>query len=135
MTRKALALAAAALLFTSFCADLAAQPEIITITSAGAFGPLTRSAVQFPHGLHAAMPGASCASCHHHTGGAKSSIRCESCHAGKVEIRNAFHRLCIGCHDTAARQGKTAGPRTCGQCHSLGGQSRPLGGQSRPWAE
>jgi hypothetical protein len=34
-----------------------------------------------------------------------------------VELRNASHLLCVGCHDGQGRQRKPSGPRSCGECH------------------
>lgn len=125
MRRKIMALAAALALSAAACGALGAQPRIVTITSARAFGPLSRPAVVFPHELHVSLDDMRCASCHHHTGGAASSIRCAGCHVGRLEIRNAFHRLCIGCHDGAQTRGEPTGPRTCGGCHPLVGVRQP----------
>ena len=132
MRRRITALAAALAILAAGSGLLHAQPEFITITSARAFGTLSRPPVQFPHQLHVSLDGMRCASCHHHSGAGKSSIRCAGCHVGRLEIRNAFHRSCVGCHDAAQSRGVPTGPRTCGQCHPLGGASRPLGGASRP---
>ena len=127
MTRRRFVGAVAALAAVVSCAQLAAAPKTLTLSSARAFGPLRRSAVQFSHDLHSSLPGLGCVSCHHHGGEAQRSLECATCHTGKAGIRNAFHRLCIGCHDARARQGRATGPRTCGQCHPAGGPRRQQG--------
>ena len=132
MRRRITAIAATLAILAAGSGLLHAQPEFITITSARAFGTRSRPPVQFPHQLHVSLDGMRCASCHHHSGAGKSSIRCAGCHVGRLEIRNAFHRSCVGCHDAAQSRGGPTGPRTCGQCHPLGGASRPLGGPGRP---
>lgn len=106
---------------------LSAQPEIITITGASAFGPLTRPPVAFPHRVHTRLEGVSCASCHHRYEEGPPAIPprgarfgCAACHAGKKTIRDAYHRLCIECHDAAKRRGGVTGPRICGDCHAWG---------------
>ena len=98
MKRKTLA----AIVLTGIAALLSAQPEIITITGARAFGPLSRPPVAFPYRAHTLIEGVSCA----------------ACHAGKKAIRDSYHRLCIGCHGQAKSRGGATGPRVCGDCHA-----------------
>jgi hypothetical protein len=92
------------------------QARVMTLSSARLFGRVSRPAVQFPHGLHVSA-GVSCASCHHHVAAGEPMQQCASCHAGAREIRNAFHRSCVGCHDARQARGLASGPRTCAQCH------------------
>jgi hypothetical protein len=115
------ALAAAALAAALFCATLAAEPDTMTITSVSRFGRLRRSGVLFPHGLHTNIPRQGCAACHHHGSDARGFPGCGTCHPGRAAITKAFHRMCIGCHDGAALQGKPAVPRTCAECHPRAG--------------
>jgi hypothetical protein len=130
--RGLLAGTAAACLAALVCVSAAGQPGAMTITSASRFGRLRRGGVLFPHGLHEAIPSAGCAACHHHGSNERGFPGCGTCHAGKAPLTKAFHRMCIGCHDAAARQGAPAVPRTCAECHPLGGDRRPLGGDRRP---
>lgn len=118
MKRKTLAAIVLTGIAALLPARLSAQPEIITITGARAFGTLTRPPVAFPHRAHTLMEGVSCATCHHRYGEGVPALSCAACHAGKRAIRDAYHRLCIGCHDQAKSRGGVTGPRICGDCHA-----------------
>lgn len=122
MSRRFVAIAAAACAALLACASAGGQPRTLVITTARAFGPLGRPGVPFPHGLHENIPRQGCAACHHHGSDARGYTGCAACHAGKAEIRTAFHRSCVGCHDAAARQGSSAVPRACAECHPRGGK-------------
>jgi len=133
MRRALRYLCAAAAIALSASGSLSAQEQSITIANAKVFGRLTRTPVVFPHQAHMAQDGLDCLSCHHRyekSAGKKANVldlatlaegggtvACASCHASKAGLQKAFHRLCIGCHDSAKRQGKVTGPRTCGECH------------------
>jgi len=115
-------------------AVISAQPETIVLGIAQGVGGAGRPAVLFTHQSHMTKDGLDCLSCHHRyesKGGTKenlldlgslvegaSGIACSSCHRGPAALRQAYHRLCIGCHDASARRsGGAAAPRTCGECH------------------
>jgi hypothetical protein len=87
-----------------------------------------RPAAFFPHDDH--MEVLDCMSCHHRFEDGKNvatedeldgsdEMRCRHCHDenASVNSREAFHRQCIGCHRAFDKEGKTAGPETCGECH------------------
>lgn len=120
MSRKPLAALILIGLAAALAGRLAAQPEIVTITDADTFGPLGRPAVRFPHHAHTGLEGVSCESCHHRFVEGPPAIKCAACHVGKKAIRDAYHRLCIDCHDAAKRRGGVTGPRVCGDCHAWG---------------
>ncbi len=120
MRRKTLATVVLVGLAAMLPARLSAQPEIITITGASTFGPLTRPPVAFPHRVHTRLEGVNCASCHHRYGEGVPAVSCAAGHAGKKAMRDAYHRLCIECHDAAKRRGGVTGPRICGGCHAWG---------------
>ena len=113
---------------------LIAQPEKITLNNIEAFKTKERPAVEFPHGIH--MEGdLDCTDCHHNYKDGKnilneddleegsSSVKCAGCHAGENEnnynLRQAFHKQCMGCHRKLDKAGKKTGPRLCGECHPL----------------
>ena len=113
-------------------AILGAQEALITISDAATLGKLTRPAVRFPHADHMALDGVDCFSCHHRYEQGKNvldatelvsgnpALACVSCHAKPGDLLQAYHGLCLGCHDAEKRQGKVTGPRGCGECHQWG---------------
>lgn len=94
-----------------------------------AFPKNQRQAVTFPHETHMQM--VDCLSCHHdyvdgkNTLGAEMleetdpAIRCASCHAGNtvVNLKDAFHQQCLGCHRQMRKSGEATAPELCGECH------------------
>jgi hypothetical protein len=92
-----------------------------------AFGVRTRPAVPFAHDEHNAKAElGDCTICHHVIiDGVKSDfetsedMECSECHmAGgkdRMDLMNAYHRNCKGCHEE-----EKAGPVTCGECHAGG---------------
>jgi hypothetical protein len=92
-----------------------------------AFGVRTRPAVPFAHDEHNANAQLDdCTLCHHVIiDGVKSefesseNMECSECHmAGgnnRMDLMNAYHRNCKGCHEE-----EKAGPVTCGECHAGG---------------
>lgn len=109
------------------CAD---PPALITISDPKVFGSASRAPVRFTHKDHMSIDGVSCLTCHHVFKDGKNildprtikegdpSLQCAACHVKPRDLEAAFHQLCITCHDTAKRQGKVTGPRTCGECHA-----------------
>jgi len=89
-----------------------------------------RFPVAFPHDMH--MESYDCEDCHHEYDDQKNNvldsaelysgnpdIKCSSCHDSdnKIQTRQAFHRLCIGCHDKNAKMNQPTGPAMCNECH------------------
>ena len=101
------------------------QPEMKSINDE-AFQDKQRPPVQFEHDMHNAKAELyDCSQCHHlYENGrliedAMSVDReCSDCHSpsrgssSDVELMDAYHRQCIGCH---SKQKK--GPLACGECH------------------
>ena len=104
------------------------QMEMMIIDNT-VFKSKSRSAVRFNHGNHMALYGVSCRDCHHRFENKKNmldpveltddnkTIHCRYCHTGSSRLQNAYHRLCIGCHQSMIKKNLTAGPRLCGECH------------------
>jgi c(7)-type cytochrome triheme protein len=120
---------------------LNAQPESILLDNHSVFTSRERPPVVFPHMDHI-NSGIECQTCHHRFKGGKNildeaeleegapGIQCSSCHKEKpgfrfapdldpttLNLQQAFHRQCIGCHRQLKQEGKKSGPVTCGQCH------------------
>jgi hypothetical protein len=109
-----------ACLFLAAAAFAAADP-VFTLADPKVFPRASRPGVSFDHGAHQALEGVSCASCHHdfvNLDGGDPSPRCATCHSSPARLQNAFHELCITCHDAEKRRGHVTGPRTCGECHA-----------------
>ncbi|NOY70343.1 MAG: cytochrome c3 family protein [Deltaproteobacteria bacterium] len=82
------------------------------------------------HDTH--MENLDCLDCHHKYLNGKNvldeddleegnpDILCSSCHKdnSKLNLRRAFHKQCIGCHDKLSAKGERRGPSLCGECHS-----------------
>ena len=86
--------------------------------------------VAFPHELH--MDLYDCLAYHHDYDSSghnvidpgdlypgSPSVRCASCHDinHKINLEEAFHRQCIGCHVDTDEIGRPGGPIFCGECH------------------
>ena len=105
-----------------------AQMETMVIDNT-VFKSKSRSAVSFNHGKHMAIDGVSCIDCHHRFENGKNvldpveltdenkKIYCVFCHTDSSGLQNAYHRLCIRCHESMVKKNKSAGPRLCGECH------------------
>jgi hypothetical protein len=115
-------------LFT-FAAAAAGADPVFTLADPKVFTSASRPWVKFTHADHQALPGVSCLTCHHDFVNGKNvldpaslkegdpSLRCSACHASPARLQNAFHDLCITCHDAEKSKGHVTGPRTCGECH------------------
>jgi len=113
-----------ALLLVLAISPLWAQPDKIVLKGK------TRPDVTLLHNRHveAAL---SCKDCHHIYENGKNildeskleegnkEVRCLNCHAGKsgLNLEQAFHKQCIGCHDKYQKDKKKTGPQYCGGCH------------------
>jgi hypothetical protein len=118
------------MLFFTAPSWLNAQQEEIILEHKEVFSKLQRPAVKFNHEKHYSRF-SECVECHHvyeYTGAQKKNVwngdgqSCSECHALekkdlKLPLMEAYHEKCTGCHRVAIKQGKQAGPETCGSCH------------------
>jgi hypothetical protein len=109
---------------------LRAQPDKIVLDHSNISGGRTRPPVTFLHNRHVEA-GLSCKDCHHLYESGKNvldeskleegnkDIRCSVCHGPKsrLNLEQAFHKQCIGCHTRYQKEKKKTGPRYCGECH------------------
>jgi hypothetical protein len=84
--------------------------------------------VKFSHRVHEARRVA-CTQCHHDYQGRRNVwhegqpvVKCQTCHglrpeARRLDVKNAYHRQCKGCHLRLRQQGRQAGPIECQACH------------------
>jgi len=106
------------------------EPKAVSILSSDLFQPRTRGPVYFRHSTHEAA-GVSCTACHHDYVSGRNRWRpglpvekCQTCHreepqAGKLDLKNAFHRQCKDCHLKSRQRGRMAGPVKCQECHGM----------------
>lgn len=106
------------------------EPAPLTVIDNQVFQPRRQPPVVFRHDRHAAARIA-CTQCHHDYVGGRNRWRqgepvepCAACHpvvaaAGKIDLKNAYHRQCKDCHLRRAREGRAAGPVQCRGCHQL----------------
>jgi hypothetical protein len=116
------------LVFTG--SSLRAQPDNMVLDTSKVLGGKGRPAVTLPHNRHIEV-GLSCKDCHHVYENGKNildenkleegnkGIRCSACHGPKfrIDLEQAFHDQCIGCHRKLQKEKKKTGPRFCGECH------------------
>jgi hypothetical protein len=88
-----------------------------------------KPAVRFSHGQHPKNRIA-CEICHHDYQRGRNLWKegqpvkkCQSCHglvpqAGRLDIKNAFHRQCKGCHLHRRKAKQAGGPINCQGCHN-----------------
>ena len=91
-------------------------------------GSRPKPPVQFSHRVHEAR-GVACTQCHHDYLGrcnvwqqGQPVEKCQACHglrpeARRLDVKNAYHRQCKGCHLRLRQQGRQAGPIECQACH------------------
>lgn len=91
-------------------------------------GSRQKPPVQLSHRVHEAR-GVACTQCHHDYQGRRNIWRkgqpvekCQACHgprpeARRLDVKNAYHRQCKGCHLRLRQQGRQAGPVECQACH------------------
>ncbi|MGQ9920828.1 MAG: cytochrome c3 family protein [Desulfobacca sp.] len=103
-------------------------PKPVSPLNSQSFQPREKGPVLFRHQPHEAA-GIACTACHHDYVRGRNVWRqgqpvaaCESCHQVQprpkmLDLKNAFHRQCKGCHLQSGRQGRPAGPIRCEQCH------------------
>lgn len=75
------------------------------------------------HNKHMKWVKTGCVTCHHDiTNGDNEPNSCSSCHnktGAKVDLVEAMHKSCKGCHlKIKARSPKTKAPTTCLECHT-----------------
>ena len=109
---------------------LRAQPDRIVLDSSKVPGKKQRPAVMFPHNRHIEIE-LPCKDCHHFYQDGKNildeskleegnqDIRCSACHGprSRLNLQEAFHDQCMGCHKRYQKENKKTGPRYCGGCH------------------
>ena len=91
-------------------------------------GSKRKPPVKFSHRVHEDRRVA-CAQCHHDYQGRRNVwqegrpvAKCQTCHglkpeARRLDVKNAYHRQCKGCHLRLRQQGRQAGPIDCQACH------------------
>ena len=84
--------------------------------------------VKFSHRVHEAR-GVACVHCHHEYRGRRNVwhegqpvSKCQTCHGltpegRRLDVKNAYHRQCKGCHLRLQQQRRQAGPIECQGCH------------------
>lgn len=107
---------------------LFAQMEIIIIDNPS-FKTKSRQPVKFSHMSHMEIENVACSDCHHRfvngrnviepdeLSDSNKTIYCSYCHNSEAKLKKAYHRSCIGCHNSMIKKNKPAGPRLCGECH------------------
>ncbi|MBN2808345.1 MAG: cytochrome c3 family protein [Deltaproteobacteria bacterium] len=102
---------------SAFGIPTAPEGDLKVVMAAGA----TKPAVTFSHAKHAvAVP--DCKVCHHTFTGEGVPQKCSECHKAekdgkKLDIKNAAHKTCRGCHRDMKKDGKKTGPTPCTGCH------------------
>ena len=110
---RPLAAGLAALALIAIAASASADPPaLILLSRTEVFGTLRRAPVSFTHDYHAGN--ADCLTCHHN---GDPSTACEACHVTPKALQEAFHGLCITCHNRMKNTGPAGPPRLCGECH------------------
>ena len=94
-------------------------------------GSRRKPPVKFSHRVHEARRVA-CTQCHHDYQGRRNVwsegqpvAKCQTCHglrpaARRLDVKNAYHRQCKGCHLRLRQQDRQAGPIECQACHRPG---------------
>ncbi len=90
---------------------LAAPPEKMVIKEI----QKSKAPVAYNHKAHGEKVKA-CKECHHKDEAGKEQ-KCSACHKAKadgkkIELKEAFHKQCKGCHQKAKK-----GPTKCDECH------------------
>jgi len=104
------------------------EPPAISLLKVAIPGSRPKPPVQFSHRVHEAR-GVACTQCHHDYQGRRNVwqqgqpvAKCQACHglrpeARRLDVKNAYHRQCKGCHLRLQQQGRQAGPIRCQGCH------------------
>jgi hypothetical protein len=124
-------------------AGVLTEPPAMSLLKIPVPGPRRKAPVQFSHRVHEAR-GMACTQCHHEYQGRRNVWhqgqpvqKCQACHslrpeAGRLDLKNAFHRQCKGCHLQVEQQGQRSGPITCQGCHGAPASGRLKLGFSGP---
>lgn len=116
--------------FVLLAGFLMAQSDMMILDSSRGQPGKKRPPVPFPHNLHVEK-GISCTDCHHLYENGKNvldestliegnkEILCSFCHgsASRLNLEQAYHGQCIGCHRKPLKEQKKVPPRYCGGCH------------------
>ena len=122
--------------------SLNAQPEDILLDNHSVFTSRSRPAVEFPHMLHLDDAAIECSECHHRFKDGENivdemelyegadGVKCSACHKSEPgfrlkpdldptqrTLRQAYHKMCTGCHRQVNREDEKVAPVTCGGCH------------------
>jgi hypothetical protein len=107
------------------------KPPETSLLSIPAPGSRRKPPVMFSHRVHETRRVA-CTQCHHDYQGRRNLWReglpvdkCQACHGPRpaprrLDLKNAFHRQCKGCHLRLGQQGRPGGPIECQGCHRPG---------------
>ena len=127
------------LLMILFSLSLAgAREEELLLGNPDEYPENHRAAVIFPHELH--VGNLECLACHHDCKDGKNildekkleegnpDILCASCHDENsgIDLEEAYHRQCMGCHRQFRLAGFATGPELCGECHIKGDNFRKV---------
>lgn len=103
-------------------------PQPVSRLDSRSFSPREKGPVLFRHRPHE-KAAIACTACHHDYVRKRNVWRqglpvasCEECHTvrprpGLLDLKNALHRQCKGCHLKLRQQGRRAGPVRCEGCH------------------
>ena len=117
------------LLILSGVSLASAQEAELLLNNPDAYREKQRTAVTFPHDLH--VGDFECLVCHHdYENGVNilgeneleegsSDLCCATCHnaGSEIDLKEAYHRQCMGCHRQSRLAGFATGPELCGECH------------------
>jgi len=104
------------------------EAPAVSILKIPVAGARRKPPVKFSHQVHQAQRVA-CTQCHHDYQGRRNLwheglpvAKCQTCHglrpeARRLDVKNAYHRQCKGCHLRLRQQGRQAGPIECQTCH------------------
>jgi hypothetical protein len=104
------------------------EPPAVSILKIPVAGASRKPPVKFSHQVHQARR-VDCTQCHHDYRGRRNLwhegqpvAKCQTCHglrpeARRLDVKNAYHRQCKGCHLRLRQQGRQAGPIECQACH------------------
>jgi hypothetical protein len=94
--------------------------DVITIDSLAVFGNLERPKVAFLHDLHTDVlekKNKDCMTCHLSEAERLSPKFKRLKEAGRQEVMDIYHAICIECHKEMSASKEKTGPVVCGECH------------------
>lgn len=104
------------------------EPPVVSRLQISTNKPRKRPPVLFSHQVHE-QARVDCRQCHHEYRQGRNLWqqgqpvqKCGECHgpfprAERLDLKNAYHRQCKGCHLKRRQQGRLAGPIHCRDCH------------------